>query len=336
MVRFAGGGRTYNPYAFDTPAEKRRRLDATADLATSIGLPEVGGFLEEAADLIDSTGDQVVPTALSLKDSGKRSGGMGASRRRRGRRGRKGRKGRRSLRSKIFRGILRYKEKHHIKFGGIAQTLNFGDAISPVIRLYNPSQLVPSGTTEASYVGNTFYLRGYRLRAFITAGAAISQNFTVCVRFFSSAAKCDCTTGGTLTNNEGITYGNTTTTITNPTQSGNGEENIPMFDETTRPFTGLNPSSVVNTDYVSTIRAWYFNFVNYGVATTDVFKTIDIWMPVNRIVELESIESAVSSPAAFLKGRNYYYSVQIYGQDPIAATTAATYTPTVTVYFRDF
>ena len=285
MVRFAGGGRTYNPYAFDTPAQKRRRLDATADLATSLGLPEVGGFLEEAADLIDATGDQLVPQDHRLGSTSRavRSGSrrMPRSRRFTRRRRRRG-KASRAFTKKTGSALLKLKPTNRFLSAFNESNFTAGDGTTRRLYIYAPVSNIPVSTGTSGFENTeTLWLKAIKVRGRLsldqTTNSIRCRMLVIWTNQFA-----DLPDGWT-------TYDSATTALTNPTQAAADlESNIRIFEtsdaeetgQPSAPFVGnATGIDIIDTQLVTVLggREWFLstqhllNFINF-----------DMYVPINR------------------------------------------------------
>lgn len=264
-----------------------------------------------------------------------------ASRGRFRRRGRFGRRRRFKRPSRAFQiraknVFLRMLETQRILLRPAQQNLAVGDGVTPVIRLYGPLQTLVLGDLAQSIDGDQIWARGFKIRAFITAGAAIAADFNVIITFFWSSYKADVTADGVNTDDSGVTYGNTTTSIAVPTQDNPGAENLQIFDSDARPFTGENPMTKLNPDYVQVVKRRTYRFRNQGVSTTDAFKVINMWCPINRRLTVLATEgdSDGALPLMFKEG-NPYYTIQVHAQGATTAGTIATIDKETTVYWKN-
>lgn len=339
MPLFASG-RTFNPYASDLPAEKRRRLNEAEGVLTATGFPEIAGVLETAADIVDSAGDQIVPDSRSFNGSSLAKSSQ-LSRRVMGRRMRSGYRGRRKRRttenSRTFRRVVRWKESKQIVLEPASLALTAGDGTTRTLRLFNPWQVLAQGDTSLTRDGDTIFCRGIKLQIFIADDATNTEDYDIVITYFSSTLAADTTTGGTILDDRGLTYGNTTTDITNPTQGTiSGTMNVTFYNDSAEPFVGSDPASASNPDFVTVIKRWRFRQRSSGTAGAQPFKVINLWLPLNRIMTYENIEGAPGAGNFFNGGRQYYYSIAVVGASFVASTTLANMIKNTTLYWKEW
>lgn len=337
-------GRTYNPFASDSPAAKRRRLNEAEGVLTAAGFPEVAGALESAADLISGTGDQVVPGSKShgfLHPAASHAPALRRAmvRTMRSSRYRRGRRRRSTEKSRTFRRVVKWKESKQIVLEPGTATLTAGDGTTRTIRLFNPWQVLSQGDGATNRDGATIFCRGFKLNLFFSDDATNTEDYDIVVTYFKSVVLTDTTTGLTNLDDRGITYGNTTTNITNPTQGDSGVAgtvNMPMYDDAAEPFVGSDPVAPLNTDIVKVIKKWRIPMRSYGVAGTQPFKRVSLWCPLNRIMTYENIEGTLQAGQFFAQGWQYYYSIAVVGASFLASTTLCTMEKNTTLYWKEW
>ena len=200
-------GRTWNPYAEDSPAAKRRRLEVAEDVLTSVGLPEAAGLLESAADFVDRTGDQVVP---AISDSRRGSRGFRSrmprsifGRRRRRRRVRVSR----NLARKIVKVVSSNKETKQFSSSITTNNLGAGDGTSKVLQIFNIPANLTQGDNANDIDGNVIWLKGISVKGLISSDE--TQAIMYRIWMIATTQTADITLAG-------ATYGNTTTAAANP------------------------------------------------------------------------------------------------------------------------
>jgi len=335
-------GRIWNPYAEDSPSQKRRRLTEAEGVLTAAGFPEVAGALETAADFVSATGDQVVPGSKSLGSSFQGKSGR-ASRPNMGSRMRSGfrrrRKRRSTEKSRTFRRVVKWKESKNITLEPATATLTAGDATTRTLRLFSPWQVLTAGDGPTNRDGATIFARGFRVKLFFSDAAANTEDYDIIITYFKSVVLTDTTTGLTNLDDRGITYGNTTTNITNPTQGDAGiagTVNMPMYEDATEPFVGSDPAAPYNPDIVTVIKKWRIPMRSHGVAGTQPFKTVTLWMPLNRIMTYENVEGTLQAGQFFSHGFQYYYSIAVVSASFLASTSLCTMEKNTTLYWKEW
>jgi len=333
-------GRTFNPYASDSPAAKRRRLEAAEEVLTATGFPEIAGVLETASDVVNRTGDQVVPGSNLLRDSSRaiqrRASRLGMAPRMRF--GRRGRRRRTTENSRTFRRVVKWKESKQIVLEPAAATLTAGDNTTRTLRLFSPWQVLAAGDASTNRDGDTIFCRGFKLSLGLH-GFAQATDFDVIVTYFKSVVLTDTTTGGTNLDDRGITYGNTTTSVTNPTQGDSGvvgTVNLPFYNDTVQPFVGGDIATTSNPDIVKIIKRWKLRFRPQGQTATQPFKSVHLWCPLNRIMTYENIEGTVQAGQFFTHGWQYYYSIAVHSGNPVANTSLVSMTKNTTLYWKEW
>jgi len=338
-------GRVFNPYAADSSASKKRRLEATGDLLTALGAPEVSGLLHEAADIVDSTGEQIVPESqlgkLSFPTRSSRESRRGMASRmkfaRNRRFKRRFKRKRQSENSRTFRRVVRWKESKQIVLEPATATLTAGDGTTRTLRLFNPWQVLAQGDTSATREGSTIFARGFALSLFFADVAANAANYEVVITYFKSPMLTDTTASLSLLDDRGLTYGNTTTATANPTQGTiSGTVNLPMYDDTNEPFVGDDPASGLNPQFVKVIKRWRFPFRSDGVAGSQPFKVVRLWCPLNRIMSYEHVEATEQAGQFWSGGFQYYYSIAVVAADFAAATDLCTMVKNTTLYWKEW
>lgn len=218
-------------------------------------------------------------------------------------------------------------------------TLTAGDGTTRTIRLFNPWQVLSQGDGATNRDGATIFCRGFKLNLFFSDDATNTEDYDIVVTYFKSVVLTDTTTGLTNLDDRGITYGNTTTNITNPTQGDSGVAgtvNMPMYDDAAEPFVGSDPVAPLNTDIVKVIKKWRIPMRSYGVAGTQPFKRVSLWCPLNRIMTYENIEGTLQAGQFFAQGWQYYYSIAVVGASFLASTTLCTMEKNTTLYWKEW
>ena len=170
----------------------------------------------------------------------------------------------------------------------------------------------------------------------------IAGDVHIQIIFFKSDFQMDTTAAGTDVNNEGQTMTPSTTTTTIPTQvAPNG--NIPLFDITaTGQFSGASPVTPWNNDNISIIKVRNYKLHSMGVATTDPFHVATLKFKFNKVVKIQETQGTIDGIPRFFGPRNkksadqYYIGVRVWGQDPISSTSAASFTHTGKLFWKEF
>ena len=333
-------GRTHNPFAADSPAQKRRRLQATEDVLTAAGFPEAAGFLNEVAD-IAGVGDQVVPESHRL---GPPSSKARRSSNRMPRYRRSGRRGRRPKASKWFirktgSALLKLKPTKRFLDPVTEAVFPAGDATTRVLFISSPVSNIPTNT-GAGGTENTdaLWIKAIKVRGRIALDQTTNSiRCRMLVLWTNQFA--DLPVGWT-------TYGNTTTALTNPTQvAADLESNIRIFETTdaeetgqpSAPFVGnASGIDIIDNNYVRVLggREWFLsqqhalNFINY-----------DMYVPVNKkwqmMTELGDIST--DQKRSHMDG-NYYVIFQVFSNtnaNNILVAQDVRMTNDIIVYFKE-
>lgn len=307
-------GRTHNPFAADSPAAKRRRLQATEDVLTAAGFPEAAGLINEVADLVDNSGDQVVPGSLgppSSKDQ--RSSGPARVSRNRPRMARRFRRRRRkTFKQKVGRALLGFTETKRVLDSVTQTTFAAGDGTTRVLFIANPIAQLLQGTTGATIDGDAFWIKSVLLRGRISLDQT-TNSLRVRVLLIKSRQFADLPAGFT-------TYGNTTTSLTNPTQvAADGETNVRIFETTdaeetgqpSAPFVGnASGIDIIDRDLVRVIGGREFFLSQQHLLN---FQNVQIYVPINQKFKLYSEIGAVpTDQIRTVDGYNYYWIMQVF------------------------
>lgn len=306
---YIGRGFRGSYYGFDDPAAKRRRLDAAADLALSVDQPELAGFIEGVGSAV--SGDQVVPEAILGSSVAPSSGMARVSRMRRGFRRRRRWK-RRSFKSKVGSALLQFKETQRELDPVAEATFTAGDGTTRVLYIASPISQIGQGTSGDDFQGDRLWIKACWLRGRIAIGQTTN---TLRVRFLLLATRqfADLPAGWT-------TYGNTTTALTNPTQTAaDGETNIRIFEtddteetgQPSAPFVGnASGIDIIDKDYVTVLGGREYML---GTDNALMFKNVDIYVPINRIHHIISeFGAAPTDQLRSLRSMNLYWTMQIF------------------------
>nr|QJB18579.1 MAG: capsid protein [Genomoviridae sp.] len=208
-------------------------------------------------------------------------------------------------------------------------------------RVFAPWQaLLGQGDTTQNFTGQEIRLIAFNWRIMMTG--LVAGDVHVQIIFFKSDFQMDTTVAGTDVNNEGQTMTPATTTTTIPTQvAPNG--NIPLFDITaTGQFSGASPVTPWNNDNISIIKVRNYKLHSMGVATTDPFHVATLKFKFNKVVKIQETQGTIDGIPRFFGPRNkksadqYYIGVRVWTQDPISATSAASFTHTGKLFWKEF
>jgi len=307
---YFGKGRRGISFPGESSASKRRRLDEIEDGLIAAGQPEVAGLIEGAADLF--SGDQLVPQSVRQAFSSRRP--TSGSRRPRQRRFKMARRFRRrkGFKSKVKSVILSMKEGQRLIDSVSQATFTCGDGTTRVLYISDPLSTLTTGSDGNQMAGNDIWLKAFWLRGRIALDQT-TNTLKVRLMLLKTRQFADLPAGFT-------TYGNTTTALTNPTQTAeDGERNIAIFESTPAEIAG-QPSAryvgnssgidIVDNDNVTVIAAhehWM------SPDKTLPFKDVDMYVPINRRWKKQSDfdEGELDAPRS-LKGWNYYWTLQVF------------------------
>lgn len=309
---FIGKGRRGISFPGESSASKRRRLDTIAEGLVAAGQPEVAGLIEGAADLF--SGDQLVPQSVrQVSSRARRTSGSKRQPQRRSKMGRRfKRRGHKGFKSKVKSVILSMKEGQRLLDSVTQATFTCGDGTSRVLYIADPLSTLTTGSDGNQMAGNEIWLKGLWLRGRISLDQT-TNTLKVRIMLLKTRQFADLPAGFT-------TYGNTTTALTNPTQTAaDGEMNIAIFESTPAEIAG-QPSAryvgnasgidIVDNDYVTVVAAhehWM------SPDKTLPFKDVDVYVPINRRWKKQSDfdEGELDQPRTF-KGWNYYWVMQVF------------------------
>jgi len=302
-----GTGRVHNPYASDLPAAKRQRLKAVGDLATALGAPEVAGFLNEAADVVDLTGDQV--NLLKGPPSSVRSG-LRTKTMSRGRSRRSGR--RKTFNARVGSALLKFAETKRLVDSVAESLISAGDGTTRTLYIANPIAQLGQGDEGRDISGDSFWIKACWLRGRLSLDQA-TNSLRVRMLLIKTRQFADLPAGFTV-------YGNTTTALTVPTQvAADGETNIRIFEtsdaeetaQPSAPFVGnATGIDIIDSDLVKVVGGR-----EYFLSTQHLlnFKNFSIYIPVNEKFKLYSeFGTTPTDQIRTVDGYNYYWIIQVF------------------------
>lgn len=304
--------RTFSPYD-ESPDAKRRRIDFSEGVLTAAGLPEIAGGLQEVKNLIDSTGDQVVPRLSAAPRSSRR---VRSSRRssRMGKRSwkRRGRRRRKSFAAKVGSTLLRFKETHRTLDAVAQANFSAGDGTSRVLYIAAPVSNLSQGTEGRDYSGDDIWIKAIKLRGRISLDQT-TNSLRVRILLLHTNQFADLPAGFTV-------YGSATTSVANPTQvSEDLEQNIKIFETPDAEEAG-QPSAayvgnasgidIIDLDLVKVLGGREFFLSQQHLLN---FQNIDLYWPINRRWRAYSEVGAV--PPDQIRSHqdgNYYIVLQVF------------------------
>nr|QJB18707.1 MAG: capsid protein [Genomoviridae sp.] len=237
---------------------------------------------------------------------------------------------RRSFKRAVTRIMTRKLETHKEHFTETAFTLAPGNGTTAMnMRVFAPWQAAfAQGDASNQISGSKVHLWKFIWR--LNIKGLLAGDVHVQILFVKADYEMDVTAAGANTNNEGTNVTATTTSTTNPAQSGAGS-NIPFFDVTASPgqFSGLSPVTKFNNDNISIIKKWDFKLHGFGQAGTDPFIDTTLTFPFNKDVQIQETQETIDGIPRFFgptgRGRHstqYFILVRTWGQDFISATDA--------------
>jgi len=206
-----------------------------------------------------------------------------------------------------------------IDFNLLSNSLAPGDLTSPILLLRSPFQAVAQGSGPMNYGQSRVFLRGISLKG--TIMAIDPTNVIVRLVFFRVRDQFDTTANGTVLTNAGVTYGSTTTGVTNPTQTV-PFSNIPFFDEGAQPYVGTSIVTPFNTDDVKILKIFKWNLNTSGQEATHPLRVFNLWLSINKFWRIREVEEVADLPATSPQDGNYGYFWQVFGSETIASNVA--------------
>lgn len=281
------------------------------------------------------------PKRLKLSDLTKPKAVHSMALRRRRFRGRK-RRGKRRFRGKR-RGFAR-KVRNVIRrtlepqrTPSTAQTLSLaeGDGTTRVIYVLAPVTSLIQGTDDATFRGNKVYLKGVSLRGQLSMDVTTPPASSAAIRLTLLWSKDQ----GSGFNSTFQTFGNTTTSITNPTQVP-PNSNPQFFGLTAVPFTGQGYTVPFDTTRHKVIKSFILpvnatgEFDAPALAMPTMFKC---YVRLNKTLQMEDLFSTpLSSVPRRFKNGTYWWVLQcIAGNTGTSTDTVVNMTYQSVVYFRD-
>lgn len=329
-----------------SPSQKKQRLDFISDALTAVGQPEAAGYVEGVSDFIDELGgDQLVPAALSGIAPPSSKGRVSSSQMGRYRRsGRRRRRGRRSKASPWFTkktgsALLKLKPTKRFLDATSETTFSAGDGTSRTLYIAAPVANIPTNT-HASGTENTdeLWIKAIKIRGRISLDQT-TNSIRCRMLVLWSKQFADLPTSWTV-------YGNTTTALTNPTQTAADlEGNLRIFETSdaeelaapNTPYTGnVSGIDIIDNNLVKVLggREWFLsqqhllNFINF-----------DLYVPINRKWKMYTEFGEISSTdqkRSHTHG-NYYVIFQVFSNtnaNNILAAQDVLMTNDMIVYFK--
>lgn len=323
-------------YTPDNPAKRRRLEEASnfvEDVALAAGQPEIAGAVDSATHLLEA-GPSAFPAARS--SVGTRSGLRRArmpfmSRRRR-------RWKRKPFASKVRSVVLNMNETKRFLDSVAQATFSAGDGTTRVLYIASPVGNLTQGTTGDDIVGDKIFIKGLWLRGRIAIDQT-TNSLRVRILCIGTRQFADLPLGFT-------TYGNTTTGSTNPTQDPNGgESNILLFETSAAELAG-QPSApyvgnasgidIIESDTIKVLGGREFFL---GTDNANMFKNIDIYVPINRFwTRASDVDTSPADQLRSFKNLNYYWIMQVFSNNNannILAAQDILGTFDIITYFKD-
>lgn len=339
VAGYFGGGRRFNPFASDSPATKRRRLDFIEGVLTAAGQSEAAGALESINDSL--SGPQLAPRLPEhLLEAAPSLAGARGSRTQMARSGRRRwrRRRRKTFKGKVGSALLAFKETHR-HLDPIAQsTLSSGDGTTRVLYIANPVAQIFQDVGASDSTGDALWLKAMWFRGRISLDQT-TNSLRVRILLVKSQFFADLPAGLTV-------YGNTTTALTNPTQDPEQKEGNVRIFETSNAEEAAQPSApyvgnasgidIIDKQYVSVLggREYFLsqqhllNFIN-----------VDIYVPINRKWKQVSDFGIADTDQnrSFTHG-NYYWIIQIFSNsnaNNILSAQDILLTADIVTYFKN-
>lgn len=326
-------GRQFNPFGDDTPAAKRRRLEAAEGVLSATGFPEVAGFLEATSDAF--SGPTFHPKSLRIGgrsfgarvSNGSRTMPVGFNfRRKRRRRVRVSR----NFARKVVKVVGRGKETK--QFANSVTIANFaaGDGISKALYVFNPTAQLTQGDNANDIDGNVVYLRGIKLKGTIYTDE--TSHVKVSVWMCVTTQTVDVGIAGT-------TYGNTTTASTNPAATA-PDTNLAQWASATdpEPFVGRAGGALAfDNTLVRIVGMRTFTLRGSG-GDTSPFRRFNLWYPINARWQIRNPDNQAFTDQLMGRGLNYYICWQVHGStlaNDIATTETVDIALEQTVYVKE-
>ncbi|UDN67471.1 capsid protein [robinz virus RP_404] len=228
------------------------------------------------------------------------------------RRSRRRRRHRRTFNQKVGRAMLKFAETKRLLDPVTQATFTCGDGTSRTLYIANPVANLTQGTSGDDISGNTFWIKALWLRGRISLDQT-TNSLRVRILLIKSRQFADLPPGFT-------TYGNTTTVLTNPTQTAaDGETNLRIFETTdaeeagqpSAPFVGnASGIDIIDNDLVHVLGGKEFFLSTQHLLN---FQNVDIYVPVNQKFKIYSeIGATPTDQLRTVDGYNYYWILQVF------------------------
>jgi len=217
-------------------------------------------------------------------------------------------------------------------------TFTAGDGTTRVLYIANPIAQILQDSTQEGMTGNKIYVDSIWLRGRIALDQT-TNTLKVRIMCIKTHQFADLPVGWT-------TYGNTTTALTNPTQTAaDGEQNVWMFESSaaeiaaqpSAPYVGnASGIDILDRDYVDVVatREYWMS-----PDKTAPFVDVDFYVPVKKF--WKSAANFATAPADQLRSfqqDNYYFVMQIFSNsnaNNILAAQDVLGTFDIVAYFKD-
>ncbi len=212
-------------------------------------------------------------------------------------------------------------------------TLAQGDGTSRIVYIHTPVSNIVQGTGKTDFIEDTISNVFVRIRAAISTNLANAEFNQIFIRFVSfwSPARQSFLAGP-------ITFGNTTTTSTNPT-AASPLANPYIFDVSSgvARFVGASYATPFDTTNIRIIATRTFNINPGGAANGMIIKKFTL--PIAKKIRFQDNgESPLTSTPNYPRNGQYYIMYQVFGvtgTGNVANTTIANMDATYTLYFKD-
>lgn len=217
-------------------------------------------------------------------------------------------------------------------------TFTCGDGTTRVLYIANPISQILQDSTSEGMTGDKIFVQGLWLRGRIALDQT-TNTLKVRVMCIKSHQFADLPVGWT-------TYGNTTTALTNPTQTAaDNEQNVWMFESTaaeiaaqpSAPYVGNSSGiDIIDNDYVQVVKAREYWM---SPDRTAPFRDVDFYVPVNRFWKRASLfQAAPTDQIRSYRQPNYYFVMQVFSNtnaNNILAAQDIVGTFDLIAYFKD-
>lgn len=225
---------------------------------------------------------------------------------------RRGRSHRKSFRAKVGRALLSFTETKRILDSVTEALFTAGDGTTRRLYIANPISQLVQGNTSEDISGKQFWIKSMLLRGRISLDQT-TNSLRVRILLIKSRQFADLSAGFQ-------TYGNTTTSLTNPTQvAADGEANVRIFEtsdaeeagQPSAPFVGnASGIDIIDTDLVQVVGGREYFLSQQHLLN---FQNVQIYIPINEKFKLyEEFGGAPTDQIRTVTGHNFYWILQVF------------------------